>query len=56
MDLTVDDGSAWSPGQNGSGKSTLIKILSGFNEPEPGASLTIDGRAIAVAAAARRIS
>jgi len=32
-------------GQNGSGKSTLIKILSGFNEPEPGASLTIDGRA-----------
>jgi len=35
-------------GQNGSGKSTLIKILSGFNEPEPGASLTIDGRPIAL--------
>jgi len=33
-------------GQNGSGKSTLIKILSGFNEPEPGASLRLDGRAI----------
>jgi ribose transport system ATP-binding protein len=32
-------------GQNGSGKSTLIKILSGFNAPEPGASLSIDGRA-----------
>jgi ribose transport system ATP-binding protein len=31
-------------GQNGSGKSTLIKILSGYNAPEPGASLTIDGR------------
>lgn len=28
-------------GKNGSGKSTLIKILSGFNRPEPGAELTI---------------
>jgi ribose transport system ATP-binding protein len=32
-------------GQNGSGKSTLIKVLCGFNEPDPGASLTVDGRA-----------
>jgi ribose transport system ATP-binding protein len=31
-------------GQNGSGKSTLIKILSGFNDPEPGGTLAIAGR------------
>jgi ribose transport system ATP-binding protein len=31
-------------GQNGSGKSTLIKILAGFNEPDPGARLAINGR------------
>lgn len=30
-------------GRNGSGKSTLIKILSGFHEPDPGATLTIGG-------------
>jgi ribose transport system ATP-binding protein len=30
-------------GQNGSGKSTLIKILSGFHEPEAGATLAVDG-------------
>jgi ribose transport system ATP-binding protein len=35
-------------GQNGSGKSTLIKVLAGFTEPEPGASLTINGRATAL--------
>lgn len=32
-------------GENGSGKSTLIKLLSGFHEPDPGASFLIDGRA-----------
>jgi ribose transport system ATP-binding protein len=32
-------------GQNGSGKSTLIKILAGFYDPEPGAELTMYGRA-----------
>jgi ribose transport system ATP-binding protein len=32
-------------GQNGSGKSTLIKILAGFTEPEPGASLSVGGHA-----------
>lgn len=30
-------------GENGSGKSTLIKILAGYHEPEPGASLQIAG-------------
>lgn len=30
-------------GQNGSGKSTLIKILSGFHQPEPGASISVCG-------------
>jgi ribose transport system ATP-binding protein len=33
-------------GQNGSGKSTLIKILSAFHAPDPGAELTIRGKAI----------
>ena len=28
-------------GQNGSGKSTLIKILAGFETPDPGAGATI---------------
>lgn len=30
-------------GQNGSGKSTLIKILSGYHQPDPGASAYFDG-------------
>jgi ribose transport system ATP-binding protein len=30
-------------GQNGCGKSTLIKILSGFHEPDPGASCQFEG-------------
>ena len=30
-------------GQNGCGKSTLIKILSGFHEPDPGATFRFDG-------------
>jgi ribose transport system ATP-binding protein len=33
-------------GQNGSGKSTLIKILAGFYDPDPGASVEIAGRRI----------
>jgi ribose transport system ATP-binding protein len=28
-------------GQNGSGKSTLIKVLAGFHEPDPGATITV---------------
>lgn len=31
-------------GENGSGKSTLIKILAGVHNPDPGASLMIDGQ------------
>lgn len=31
-------------GQNGSGKSTTVKILSGFFEPDPGASAEVDGQ------------
>jgi ABC-type sugar transport system ATPase subunit len=33
-------------GENGSGKSTLIKCLAGYYEPDPGASLELDGTAI----------
>lgn len=30
-------------GQNGSGKSTLIKVLSGYHEPDAGASICVNG-------------
>jgi ribose transport system ATP-binding protein len=30
-------------GQNGSGKSTLIKVLSGYHEPDAGASISVNG-------------
>lgn len=33
-------------GRNGSGKSTLIKILSGYHDPDPGATLHINGREV----------
>ncbi|OQX28819.1 MAG: lipase, partial [Spirochaeta sp. LUC14_002_19_P3] len=33
-------------GENGSGKSTMIKIISGVEQPEPGARIHIDGNDI----------
>lgn len=33
-------------GENGAGKSTLIKILSGVHEPDPGSTITIDGKTV----------
>jgi ribose transport system ATP-binding protein len=33
-------------GQNGSGKSTLIKILVGYHDPDPGASISVLGRPV----------
>jgi ribose transport system ATP-binding protein len=33
-------------GENGSGKSTLIKVLAGFHDPEPGATLDVAGRPV----------
>ena len=33
-------------GQNGSGKSTLIKVLSGFHQPDDGASAWLSGEAV----------
>lgn len=35
-------------GQNGCGKSTLVKILTGVYTPDSGASITVDGRALAL--------
>jgi ribose transport system ATP-binding protein len=35
-------------GQNGCGKSTLVKILTGVYSPEPGASVAVDGRRLAL--------
>lgn len=35
-------------GQNGSGKSTVIKVLSGVHPPDAGASVQVDGRALAL--------
>ncbi len=39
-------------GENGSGKSTLIKVLSGYHEPDPGASISINGRPLTFGSAA----
>jgi ribose transport system ATP-binding protein len=33
-------------GHNGSGKSTFVKILSGYHQPEPGASLIVCGQPV----------
>jgi simple sugar transport system ATP-binding protein len=33
-------------GENGSGKSTLIKIISGAEQPDDGATITVDGETI----------
>jgi ribose transport system ATP-binding protein len=33
-------------GENGSGKSTLIKVLSGYHEPDPGASVRLWGKPV----------
>jgi ribose transport system ATP-binding protein len=42
--LQVDHGSVRALlGHNGSGKSTLVKVLSGFHQPDPGASASLDG-------------
>lgn len=35
-------------GQNGSGKSTLAKILTGLHDPDPGATISVDGDALAL--------
>ena len=45
VDLSVAYGEVHAlVGQNGSGKSTLIKLLSGYHQPDPGATAEIDGR------------
>ncbi len=47
VDLTVESGEVHGLlGQNGSGKSTLIKVLSGYHEPESGATIELNGRAV----------
>lgn len=33
-------------GENGAGKSTLIKILSGFQQPDPGAKIIVNGKEV----------
>ena len=35
-------------GQNGCGKSTLVKILTGVYSPDPGGSIAVDGRGLAL--------
>ena len=45
VDLTLQSGEVRAlVGANGSGKSTLVKILAGYHEPEPGATIKIRGR------------
>ncbi|MBU2957639.1 sugar ABC transporter ATP-binding protein [Paracoccus sp. 1_MG-2023] len=42
-------------GQNGSGKSTLIKVLAGFNSPDPGSKVTLWGETLPLPLDPRRI-
>jgi ribose transport system ATP-binding protein len=47
VDLTIAAGEVRAlVGENGSGKSTLIKILAGYHEADPGASIEIGGRPV----------
>ena len=49
VDFHVDAGEICGlVGRNGSGKSTLIQILSGYHDPEPGASLSIGGEPVSL--------
>ena len=44
VSISVDAGEVHAlVGQNGSGKSTLIKVLSGYHQPDPGASAWANG-------------
>ena len=56
VDLTVRAGEVHGLlGQNGSGKSTLIKVLSGYHEPEAGATVELYGRPVALPMAASQL-
>jgi ribose transport system ATP-binding protein len=49
VDLDVGQGEIHAlVGQNGSGKSTFIKILAGYHAPDPGATLAVRGRPVAL--------
>ena len=58
VSITVDAGEVHAlVGQNGSGKSTLIKVLSGYHQPDPGASAWANGEPLTLGdghAASRR--
>lgn len=44
VSLDIDEGEVHAlVGQNGSGKSTLIKVLAGYHEPDPGATIRVKG-------------
>ena len=43
-------------GQNGSGKSTMIKVLAGYHEPDPGATVEVAGQPLALGDAAATLA